>query len=251
MRNFAISSNETLGAASSGCPRRDDRAFLHGQRFEGEIRVILIPGQDRHVGRAGGKLGHRLLLADVVQPDLHTRMRFHVAADDRHQRDGRDQRRRGERHPFPLVIRLDAELAQQNAQVVQGRLGGGSEAYAFCRDDDVACRSPEQRGADAALQPLHPAGHRRLREAQRLGGAAEASRLGDGQEGFEVLEAEFQPRQGIRALRRLPPCLLRTIRCSHFRTARAYTAQPTAPYLNRRKQVPVVEWGRTYRPRAQ
>src|SRR5690606_23884194 len=83
----------------------------------------------------------------------------------------------------------------QVAQVALGGLFQGEDALGELQQApaslgrlDPARVAVEQRQAEAGLQLAYLPGHRRLADMQRLGAAADAAGLGDGEEDLEVMQ---------------------------------------------------------------
>ncbi|VWB13125.1 hypothetical protein BPS26883_00453 [Burkholderia pseudomultivorans] len=98
----------------------------------------------------------------------------------------RDMLADAERQP----VRAGRDRAERAIVRIEQRAGGRQEAFAVGRQFDDARRAREQRLAEMGFEPFQLEAHRRLRGAERVGGAREAGEIGDQHEGPHRIEIE-------------------------------------------------------------
>ncbi len=149
------------------------------QVAEGQVQPAVLERRRDGIGRQLHRLdAHaRRLAAD----DGHQRRQEFVGADVAHVHDEAALRMRG-------VEGLG--LVQRHVELAQGRLHLARQLVGLGRRLHATRAAREQRVAQRQPQPGERMAHRRLAEAQRLGGTADAARRVHGREDMQQVEVE-------------------------------------------------------------
>lgn len=172
----------------------DQQERVPQQRLELEVGLLRAEQVDAELGLAALDGLEDVVGREIQDADADAREpRVEVLDDPRQEVVGRG-RHRADRHLPRRPVRQLADAHHRGVELVEQPLGLEVEVAADAAQAELPRVALDQPHAERGLQLLDPAGQRRLREVQHVGGAVEAADLGHGHEAAQPVEVVHHAR---------------------------------------------------------